>query len=227
MGSGINKIIKPIVSPKYAMSLIRRAKLKRKFKDQLLVVGLNSEIINSSIGKYVALGRNVVLRNSSIGDHSYINSNTYVNNTQFGKFCSVGSNVQFGLGKHTTSMVSTHPAFYANNKIFKTFSDKTYVEEYTPIIIGNDVWIGDGAVIMNGVTIEDGAVIAARAVVTKNVKAYSIVGGVPAKILKYRFEEEIIEKIQKSRWWDREEKWFETNYKLFHDPSVFISHLFE
>jgi acetyltransferase-like isoleucine patch superfamily enzyme len=227
MGSGTSKIIKAISSPKYTASLIRRSKLQKKYKDKAFSVGLNSEIVNTSIGKYITIGMNVVLRNSSVGDHSYINSLTYVNNTQFGKFCSIGSNVQFGLGKHPTNMVSTHPAFFANNKNFKTYADKVYIDEYEPIVIGNDVWIGDGAVIMNGVTIEDGAVVAARAVVTKNVKAYSIVGGVPAKVLKFRFEEKLIERIRLSKWWDRDEEWFEANYKLFHDPAQFISHLHE
>ncbi len=225
MGFGISKILKPILSPGYASSLIKRSKLRKRYKKNKLVVGLNTEIVNSVIGMYVALGKDVTLRNSNLNDHSYINSNTYVNNTRLGKFCSIGSNVQFGLGKHTTSMVSTHPAFYANNKHFKTFSDKMYIEEFDQIIIGNDVWIGDGAVIMNGIAIGDGAVVAARAVVTKDVKPYTIVGGVPAKILKYRFDEKTIERIRKSKWWDRDEEWFEVNYKLFHDPARFISQL--
>ena len=76
---------------------------------------------------------------------------------------------------------------------------------------------------MNGVTIEDGAVVAARAVVTKDVKAYSIVGGIPAKILKYRFDEETINTIKETKWWDWEEERFEKDYKLFHDPDEFIS----
>ncbi len=223
MGSGINKVVKLIVSPKFALALIRRNKLRKKYKEKHLVVGLNSEIVNAKIGRYVALNFNVVFRNSSIGDHSYINSNTHVFNTSIGKFCSIGSGVQFGLGKHPTSMVSTHPAFFANNKLFKTFSDKAYIEEYSQIKVGNDVWIGDGAVIMNDITIEDGAVIAARAVVTKDVKPYAIVGGVPAKILKFRFDEETIKRIRETKWWDREEKWFEDNYKLFHTPDDFIS----
>jgi len=226
MGSGINKVVKLITSPKFAIASIKRSKLRKKYKAQYLVVGLNSEIVNATIGKYVALNFNVVFRNSSIGDHSYINSNTHVFNTAIGKFCSIGSGVQFGLGKHPTYMVSTHPSFFANNKLFKTFSDKIYVEEYSRIEIGNDVWIGDGAVIMNGVKIEDGAVIAARAVVTKDVKPYAIVGGIPAKILKYRFDKETIKKIRETKWWDWEEKRFEDNYKLFHKPDDFISEFF-
>lgn len=223
MGSGINNIVKLILSPKYAIASIKRNKLQKKYKVQGLVIGLNSEIVDSTIGKFVALNFNVVFRNSSIGDHSYVNSNTHVYNTAIGKFCSIGSNVQFGLGMHPTSMVSTHPAFFSKGKMFKTFSDEVYVEEYSEIVVGNDVWIGDGAVIMNGVTIEDGAVVAARAVVTKDVKAYSIVGGIPAKILKFRFDEEIIKNIKKTKWWDWEEERFEKEYKLFHDPDEFIS----
>ncbi len=97
-----------------------------------------------------------------------------------------------------------------------------YFDEYGEIIIGNDVWIGDGAVIMNGITIGNGAIIAARAVVTKDVKAYSIVGGIPAKIIKMRFDENIINKLQEIRWWDWDEEKLEKNFKKFHNPEEFI-----
>src|SRR5690606_29947135 len=89
--------------------------------------------------------------------------------------------------------------------------------------IGNDVWIGEDAIIMGGVKIGDGAIIAARAVVTKDVPPYSIYGGVPAKLIKYRFDNYIIKKLLAIKWWDLEESWIRENYYLFHDAEKFIS----
>lgn len=222
MGYGISNSLKNIFSPNYIIAVRKRKKIERKYRHQHLIVGLNSSLTNTLLGNYVYINKGVSVENSFIGNHTYINSNTNVRNTNIGKFCSIGSNIQFGLGKHPTNMVSTHPAFFANNKIFKTYSDKVYIDEYENITVGNDVWIGDGAVIMNGVSIEDGAVIAARAVVTKDVKAYSIVGGVPAKLLKMRFDENTINEIVGLKWWDWEEEKISENFKKFHNPEDFI-----
>jgi acetyltransferase-like isoleucine patch superfamily enzyme len=139
------------------------------------------------------------------------------------KFTSVGSNVVMGLGKHPTNMASTHPAFYSNNKGFPTFADKMYFDEIgDTIVIGNDVWIGYGAIIMSGVSIGDGSIVAAGAIVTKNVIPYSIVGGVPARLLKMRFDEETIEKMLKISWWDYSLEDIAMNFACFHDVKKFI-----
>ena len=104
-----------------------------------------------------------------------------------GKLCSIGDNVRIGLGIHPTHLRSTHPAFYSpqgNWDIKPTIQEK--ITEYKKVYIGDDVWIGTNAMILDGVTIGSHAVIAAGAVVTKDVPEYAIVGGVPAKIIKYR-----------------------------------------
>ncbi|MBJ2172616.1 CatB-related O-acetyltransferase [Aureibaculum sp. A20] len=164
------------------------------------------------------------MTNSKIGNHSYVNSKTSVNRTSIGKFCSIGSNVVFGLGKHPTTIISTHPAFYSNNKSFKTFADKVYFKEYENIKIGNDVWIGYNSIIMDGVNIGNGAIIAAGAVVTKDVKPYEVVGGVPARHIKYRFTHDMINLIEKTEWWNNDEDFFKDNYKIFLDNEKFINY---
>ena len=88
--------------------------------------------------------------------------------------------------------------------------------------IGNDVWIGLNATILDGVTIGDGAIVAAGAVVTKDVPPYAVVGGVPAKIIKYRFTESQIDFLLKFRWWEKDRKWIQQNYKRFQDIESFI-----
>lgn len=120
-------------------------------------------------------------------------------------------------------IISTHPAFYANNKPFKTFSDKMYFDEYKEINIGNDVLIGEDALILGGVKIGDGAIITSRAVVTKDVPPYAIIGGVPAKLIKYRFDEKIIKQLIEIKWWDKELDWLKKNYLTFHNPKEFVN----
>ena len=86
-----------------------------------------------------------------------------------------------------------------------------------PVVIGNNVWIGDKATILPGVSIGDGAVIAANAVVTKDVPPYAIVGGVPAKVIGYRYDEDTIDFLLKVKWWNKDKKWFKEHWELLCD----------
>jgi acetyltransferase-like isoleucine patch superfamily enzyme len=145
-------------------------------------------------------------------------------NTDIGKFCSIGSFVSIGPGKHPIEFVSTSPVFFSDNKqCGTTFADMSYYREMGSVKIGNDVWIGANAVIFDDVTIGDGAVIAAGAIVTKDVEPYAVVGGVPAKMIKKRFSDEIIEKLMQFEWWNKDEVWLRKNYKLFHDIEEFMN----
>jgi acetyltransferase-like isoleucine patch superfamily enzyme len=140
----------------------------------------------------------------NIGEYTY-GSPKIIDNGEvlkIGKFCSIGPDVLIILGGyHRSDWVSTYPF----NAFFEEFS---YIEgnptSKGPVIIENDVWIASRVTILSGVTIGNGAVLAAGSVVTKNVPAYSIVGGNPAKVLKMRFDEETIEKLQKLKWWDKD-----------------------
>jgi phosphonate metabolism protein (transferase hexapeptide repeat family) len=180
------------------------------------------KIENVVFGRNVYLGAEVVLKNTVIGDYSYVNPASVILESTIGKFCSIGSGVQIVLGSHPTDFVSTHPVFYSNSKPFKTYSKENYVQEYLPVSIGNDVWIGDGALVMGGVSIGDGAVVAARAVVTKDVPPYAIVGGVPAKIIRYRFNENEISQLLKIKWWDWEESKIQSKSSEFLNLSSFL-----
>ncbi len=146
---------------------------------------------------------NCLILNSTINSYSYVGKNSIIQNTSIGSFCSIANDVFIGLGTHPTSLFSTSPLFYNSNNTFNIrLVDTDYAfDEYQPIKIGNDVWIGARAIVMDGVTIGDGAIVAAGAVVTKDIPNYAIVGGVPAKIIRYRFSAEKIEKLLKSQWW--------------------------
>jgi acetyltransferase-like isoleucine patch superfamily enzyme len=158
-----------------------------------------------------------------MGDFSYIGDSSKIANTKIGKFACISQEVIVGLGKHPSrDFVSVHPIFYSPQcQAQITFASPPFWEEFAQIKIGNDVWIGARALILDGVTIGDGAIIGAGAVVTKNVPPYAIVGGVPAIILRYRFEPTEIDFLTRFKWWDRDIDWLREHVTDFHNIQNF------
>jgi len=197
--------------------IIKSIYLEIKERKKNLKIGFSSYITNCKFGQYNTIQNNVKLRGVTLGDFSYIANNSSIIKTKIGKFCSIGSNCNIVLGKHPTKdFVSTHPAFFSTSKKHQvSFVDEDLFEEFEEVIIGNDVWIGTNVIILDGISIADGAIIAAGSVVVKNVKAYSIVGGVPAKEIKYRFKIDEIDFLLKLKWWDKDINWIKNNSKYF------------
>lgn len=180
-----------------AMASIRNSTLTAN-----VLIETGSEIMNSRINEWAALGSDVAFDSSSLGSYSYIASGALLTGTSVGLFCSIGPGVVCGYGDHPANWISSSPVFYSpNQQCGTTFLSTSNFKECEPVIIGNDVWIGANAVIRNGVAIGHGAIVGAGACVVCDVPPYSIMGGVPAKLIRMRFESSIVERLLKVEWW--------------------------
>ncbi|GAA0077114.1 CatB-related O-acetyltransferase [Clostridium sp. CTA-5] len=191
---------------------IRKLKLKRLN----ISLGYMSQLNGCKLEENISISKNCELSNVIMGQYTYVSEKCRMFNSTVGKFCSIGPNVTLGGGNHpTNTFVSTHPAFYSIRKqCGKTFVEKEYFNEIQQINIGNDVWIGGNVFIKDGVNIGNGAIIAAGSIVIKDVKPYAIVGGVPAKLIKFRFKQADIDFLESLEWWNKDEEWFKNNSKL-------------
>ena len=160
---------------------------------------------NSSLGRYTAVSERCWLLNSALGDYSYIERDSGVIYSRIGKFCAVAAFVQINALNHPMDRISQHKITYRANEYFLHKSlDASFRSSRMskPVTVGNDVWIGHGAILLPGVTVGDGAVIAAGAVVTKSVPDYAVMAGVPAAKIRDRFPPELQRRIKALSWWD-------------------------
>lgn len=205
---------------------------KWKYSKEGTIIKSKYISFKANIGKECLIEENVSLYGDcQIGDYSYVNINSHIDSKVIiGKYCSISSNVHIGIADHYINTVTTHPIIY--NQFWKkkfgiqsSVNDLVLPKDYEKeTIIGNDVLIGTGAIIKRGVKIGDGAVIAAGAIVTKNVEPYQVVGGVPAKILYYRFKEEQVEELEKCCWWNWDKEKISKAYKYMNNIEAFIKY---
>lgn len=187
-----------------------RSHLKRQFN---IVVPSERDVSfrrDVSMEEHSLISGGCIIMTRKIGSFSYIGRKCEVYSTHsIGRYCSLGQEILIGLGPHPTDWLSTSTFFYRKNMwAGSPLVDEFYASQEVnfqaiqrPVIIGNDVWIGSRAVVMAGVHIGHGAVVASGAIVTKDVEPYSIVGGVPAKPLRKRFDDATVERLLASEWW--------------------------
>lgn len=187
---------------------------------------------DSKLGGRNFFGKKSKMICSKIGYGSYLANDTEIIRGEIGKYTCIGPRVKVIYGNHPTEkFVSIHPVFFSTKKQIgityvdeQKFEEETYVgvDQKWLVSIGNDVWIGSDVRLISGVTIGNGAVIAAGAVVTTDVPPYAIYGGVPAKLIKWRFEKDEIDFLNKVQWWNKDEIWLRNHSEFFWDITHFM-----
>lgn len=164
-----------------------------------------AEVSKAALGRYTEIGARTKFAESELGDYSYIMNDGDVIHTTVGKFCSIAAQVRINPGNHPMHRASQSHFTYRASAYFDDADDEDSFFDWRrahPVKIGHDVWIGHGAIILPGRTIGTGAVIAAGAVVTRDVGDYEIAAGVPARIVKRRFDETTAQRLLRLSWWD-------------------------
>ncbi len=210
-------------------SFIRYVYIKWKHRERVKLAGFVDASFNSSFESHCQLHSHVQFK-GHLGYGSYVGPYSKIS-AKIGRFTSIASYVCTVAGRHAyqAPFATTCPMFFSLNpnhsQSGSTFATEQMFEELKfavpekqlDVEIGNDVWIGERAMIIGGVHIADGAVVLAGAVVTKDVPPYAIVGGVPAKIIRYRYDEETINFLLNIQWWNNSENWFKEHWRLLTD----------
>jgi hypothetical protein len=179
--------------------------------ESFVLIGPQAFVGNSHLRRYVQIAKFSNVSGSDLGDYTSVGRFSNIINSSVGKYCSISWNVSIGATQHHIKHISTHAFSYISNFGFVKKDQRIIVKTE----IGHDVWLGANSVVMPGVKIGCGAIIGAGAVVTKDIEPYNIAAGVPARIIGKRFDDEKIERIQTSRWWDANPSKIQEQIELF------------
>jgi len=184
-----------------------------------------ARVVNSQAGAWTSIGPDNKILESAIGDYTYTMDDVTINYTEIGKYGSIASHVCINPVNHPMDRVTQHHMTYRRIDYGFADSDDEAIFDWrrtNRVTIGHDVWIGHGAIVMKGVTIGTGAVIASGAVVTKDVEPYSIVAGVPAKLIKMRFPAPVCRALLQIAWWEWPRSVIEERFYELNDVDSFI-----
>jgi acetyltransferase-like isoleucine patch superfamily enzyme len=199
----IHKLIIELVPEKNSLSVLTQYGLYASASIKQIGESLEYE---SSI----RLSTAVLIGACRVGAFSYIGGGSEIRRADIGRFCSISANVAIGPAEHPVDWLSSHPfvfdgvRYFESDENWQSFKNSELRFRGNSAIteIGNDVWIGRNAIIKQGVKVGNGAIIAGGSFVSKDVPDYAIVGGVPARIIRYRFDSEIIELLKSIKWWE-------------------------
>lgn len=199
--------------------IYKHASVKNSHLAANVKVGDFARIADSRFARNVDLQRFSMIYGSEMGDYSYVGRNFTCWHAKIGKFCSISWNVSIGGANHDYTRMTQHSFLYAPQfGLLESDGEVAYDRFTSKCEIGNDVWIGCHAVILRDVKIGDGAVVAAGSVVTKDVEPYTIVAGVPAKVIKRRCSPELAKRMQDLAWWDMDVHVVKQNLRLWGEP---------
>lgn len=199
--------------------------IKRLLCKGIRIVCNPPAVTNSIISKKAKVCSGSQINNTEIQRYSYVGNNCFCLNAKIGPFCSIADFCRIGGSQHPLERVSTSPVFYKGRNVFKTHFAEFDATSREYITIGADVWIGASATIISGVSIGTGAVIGAGSVVTKDVPAYEIWAGNPAKKIRDRFDPNTRDSLLSSEWWNWDEEKLKTYASSFNDPNKLLESL--
>ncbi|MBE2983880.1 CatB-related O-acetyltransferase [Campylobacter sp. RM9344] len=182
-------------------------------------------IKNSYIHKTSKLESGTQFVNSTMDRHSFCGYDCDINSCDIGSFTSIANGVIIGGGMHPMEWVGMSPVFYDGRDSVKAKFSEFKRDEIKKTIIGHDVWIGNNCLIKQGVNIGNGAVVGMGSVVTKDVEPYAVVAGNPAKIIRKRFDDNMIGKLLKSQWWNLSDSELLKYAKNIKDPELFLQEI--
>ncbi|MBN9444580.1 chloramphenicol acetyltransferase [Bosea sp. (in: a-proteobacteria)] len=187
------------------------------------VIDPTAKVSKATLGRYTEIGARTAFVESTLGDYSYVVNDANVIYTTIGKFCSIAAMTRINPGNHPMQRASQSHFSYRSSAYFDDAEDDAAFFDWRrahAVTIGHDVWIGHGAIVLAGRSIGTGAVVAGGAVVTKDIPAYTIVAGNPARPVRRRFPEDIADRLQKLAWWDWEHQRLRKALNDFRNLSV-------
>ena len=187
------------------------------------IVHATADVRDCELGRYTEVGARTQMAETELGDYSYVVQDCEIIYSRIGKFTSVASHVRINPGNHPMERVSQSHFTYRASVYFEGEADEAAFFERRrskQVLIGHDVWIGHGATILPGRTVSNGAVVGAGSIVTKSVEPYTIVAGNPARLVRPRFVDHVVERLERLAWWDWDHERLRLSLGAFRTLSV-------